>query len=98
MDVAEEHPGAAGSVQQEGDREVEGLSACSRPQEEAMQPRQKRHLRRSLDLSGGSVSSRAAKHQKQGQIPRPIGRAVALGFTIHAPTIRSQRHVCLFHS
>ena len=67
MDAAEEQPGAEGVVQQGANGEVQGLAACSHPQEEALQTRQKRHLSRSLDLSRGSVSSRAAKHQKQGE-------------------------------
>lgn len=82
MDVAEEHPGAAGTMQQEGDGEVERLLVCSRPQQEEVQPRQKRHLSRSLDLSRGSVSSRAAKHQKQGEISRAVGHAVAPGSSL----------------
>ena len=76
MDAAEEQPGAEGSVQQEAEREVQGLPASSRPQGEALHPRQKRHLSRSLDLSRGSVSSRAVKHQKQGAMPTAGGHAV----------------------
>ncbi len=76
MDAAEEQPGAEAASQQEADREVEG-AAASPPQEEALQPRQKRHLSRSLDLSRGSVSSRAAKHQKQGEAASALQHAVA---------------------
>ena len=76
VDAAEEQPGAEGIVQQEVDREVERLPASSQPQGEALQPRQKRHLSRSLDLSRGSVTSRAVKHQKQGGTLTAGGHAV----------------------
>ena len=74
VDAAEEQGGEGDVAQQEADMGKEGLAACSQTQEE-VQPRhcQKRELSRSLDLSRGSVSSRVAKHQKQGKNQHQAG-------------------------
>ena len=68
VDATGEQQDTEGDAQHEGDREAQGRPASSQLLEESHScHRPKRHLSRSLDLSRRSVSSRAAKHQKQGE-------------------------------
>ncbi len=68
VDATGEQQDTEGDAQHEGDREVQGRLASSQLVEESHScHRPKRPLSRSLDLSRRSVSSRAAKHQKQGE-------------------------------
>lgn len=75
MDATEGQQGAESDAQH-ADRESLELQSNGQPLDKETQSRSrhKRQLSRSLDLSRRSTSSRAAKQQKQGEIPDALRR------------------------